>query len=80
MTEDLAQPLPAPLKGRGWGWGKKKTERKKEMKKKTYQTPAMQVINIEQHQILCGSPGAKSLGSSGDGIGWDDDGIDGDDY
>ena len=50
------------------------------MKKKTYQTPAMQVINIEQHQILCGSPGAKSLGSSGDGIGWDDDGIDSDDY
>ena len=48
------------------------------MKKKTYQTPAMQVINIEQHQILCGSPGAKSLGSS-DGIDWDD-GIDGDDY
>ena len=43
------------------------------MKKKTYQTPAMQVINIEQHQILCGSPGAKSLGSSGDGIDWGDD-------
>ena len=50
------------------------------MKKKTYQTPAMQVINIEQHQILCGRPGAKSLGSSDDGIDWDDDGIDGDDY
>ena len=51
------------------------------MKKKTYQTPAMQVINIEQHhQLLAGSLGAKSLGSSGDGIDWDDDGIDGDDY
>ncbi len=26
------------------------------MKKKTYEKPTMMVVEIQQHQILCGSP------------------------
>ena len=50
------------------------------MKKKQYQKPAMQVVQLQHHhQLLSGSPGAKSLVNE-ENIGWDADGIEGDDY
>ena len=45
------------------------------MTKKVYQKPSMKVIKIQQSQILCGSPGAKSLGSNSEGLGWQDGGF-----
>ena len=49
--------------------------------KKQYTMPAMQVVEIQQTQMLCGSPGASRLSlPSSEGIIWEDDGIEGDDY
>lgn len=45
------------------------------MKRKLYQKPSMKVIKIQQSQILCVSQGAKSIGSSSEGISWQDGGF-----
>lgn len=41
--------------------------------KKTYMKPAMQVVKIQQHGIICTSPGVKSLGASPEGFSLYDD-------
>ena len=51
------------------------------MKQKTYEKPAMQVVRLQQQQMLCSSPGAKTLGLPGsENITWENNGIEGDDY
>ena len=45
------------------------------MKKTAYIKPEMRVIEIQQSQMLCGSPLTKSIGST-DGFTLDDDGLD----
>lgn len=42
--------------------------------KQEYQKPSMKVIKIQQSQMLCSSPGAKSV-SNTEGIGWQNDGF-----
>ena len=50
------------------------------MKKQEYIKPAMQVVKIQQTQMLCSSPGAKTLTlPGGEGLIMPEDGILGDD-
>ena len=46
--------------------------------KRQYIKPAMQVVKIQQHGIICTSTGAKSLNST-DGFDFDPNGLDEDD-
>jgi hypothetical protein len=50
------------------------------MKQKTYEKPAMQVVRLQQQQMLCSSPGARTLGLGSENITWSSEGIEGDDY
>lgn len=47
--------------------------------KKTYMKPAMQVVKIQQHSIICTSPGAKTFGDSPEEFIFDPDGLTEDD-
>lgn len=44
------------------------------MIKKEYQKPSMKVIKIQHSQMLCSSPGVRSVSNS-DGLGWKTDGF-----
>ena len=48
------------------------------MIKKEYQKPALQVVKIQEHGIICTSPGAKSL-KNDDGLKLSEDPLDEDD-
>ncbi|MBR1394202.1 MAG: hypothetical protein IJ559_00905 [Prevotella sp.] len=42
--------------------------------KKAYKKPSMKVIKIQHSQMLCSSPGVRSVSNS-DGLGWKTDGF-----
>jgi hypothetical protein len=50
------------------------------MKKREYINPEVTVIELKQQSILCASGNGAQGVNNGDGIGWQKDGFDGDDY
>ena len=51
------------------------------MKKNEYMKPAMRVVALKQRpHLLAGSGGSVQSVSNSDGLSWDSDGVDGDDY